>query len=134
MTALVTVAAAHAGFQLTVTSLVYPALASVPPDDWSPAHDRHSRRIIPLVVAAYGGLVLVGMWAAWVSPFGAALAITLAGSAATIVLTGAVAAPLHGRLAAVGPRPELLRRLLLVDRVRALLAVVTLLAAVAAAR
>lgn len=132
-TALLVVAAGHVGLQLTVTTLVYPALAAIRPDDWALAHERHSRRITPLVVLAYGGLVLAGGWVAVSEPFGLALAVALAAAVATIVLTGAVAAPLHGRLGRVGPEPALLGRLLVVDRIRLVLALLTLLAAASAA-
>lgn len=129
--ALLVVAAAHAGFQVTVTVLVYPALASVGSDRWTPAHDRHSRRIAPLVVLLYGGFVVTGVWAAATEPLRTPLVAALALAAGTLLLTGAVAAPLHGRLGADGPRPELLDRLLRVDRARAVLAVLTLVAAAA---
>ena len=131
--ALLVVAATHAGFQLTVTVLVYPALAATPPDDWARAHDRHSRRIAPLVFLVYGGFVVTGVWAVASEPLSTPLAATLVQAAATVLLTGALAAPLHGRLGVEASRPELLRRLLRVDRARAVLAVVTLLTAAAAA-
>ena len=50
----------HAGFQATVTLLVYPALAEVPPERWHDAHQRHSRRIVPLVGLVYVSLALRG--------------------------------------------------------------------------
>lgn len=84
--------AAHAGFQLTVTALVYPALVRVGPEGWQQAHTRHSRAILPLVVLVYGALLV----------------------------TATASAPTHRRL--VTPEPHLLRRLLVVDRVRAGLA------------
>lgn len=131
-TALLVVAAGHAGFQLTVTTMVYPALATTRPEDWSRVHDRHSRAITPLVVLVYGGLVLAGVWTAVSAPLDAWLLLALVSAAATILVTGALAAPLHGRLGAQGQRPELLRRLLTVDRVRLALALLTLLGAVGA--
>lgn len=132
-TALLVVAAGHAGFQVTVTTMVYPALVATRPEDWSRVHDRHSRAIAPLVVLVYGGLVLAGVWAVVAGPLDALLLVALASAAATILVTGAFAAPLHGRLGAQGPRPELLRRLLAVDRVRLVLALLTLLWAAGAA-
>ena len=42
--ALLVSTALHAGFQLTVTFVVYPGLADVQPDRWPVAHARHSRR------------------------------------------------------------------------------------------
>lgn len=129
--ALLAVAAGHAGFQLTVTVLVYPALAAARPEEWEVVHARHSRRITPLVVLAYGGLVLAGAWALTAGPLRPLLVLTLVAAGATVVVTGVSAAPLHGRLGREGPRPELLRRLLVADRVRAVLAVLVLLLALA---
>ena len=77
---LLVVAGAHLGFQLTVSLVVYPALREVDADAWSVAHERHSRRIAPLVGALYVPLVLVlasaavaepeasGTWLALVAP------------------------------------------------------------------
>ena len=115
--------ALHAGFQATVSTLVYPALARVPADRWSAEHDRHSRRITPLVGVVY---VLLAGCTGWLlavdrGPWtyaGAVLALAVA------LVTGAGAAPVHGRL--TGPDPELVARLLRIDRVRAVLAVVLL--------
>jgi hypothetical protein len=132
-TALLVVAAGHAGFQLTVTTMVYPTLAATRPEDWSRVHDRHSRAITPLVVLVYGGLVLTGTWTVVAAPLDAMLLVALAAAAATILVTGAFAAPLHARLGAQGPRSELLLRLLAVDRVRLVLALLTLLWAAGAA-
>ncbi len=56
--ALLVATAVHAGFQLTVSRLVYPALAAVAPAAWEPTHAAHSRRITPLVGLVYG-LVMV---------------------------------------------------------------------------
>jgi len=77
--------------------------------------------------------VVTGVWAVASEPLSTPLAATLVQAAATVLLTGALAAPLHGRLGAEGPRPELLRRLQRVDRARAVLAVMTLLTATATA-
>ena len=52
-------AALHAGFQLTVSVLVYPALLRAEP--FAPAHDRHSRSIVPLVLLVYVALVASGV-------------------------------------------------------------------------
>ena len=106
-------------------------LVATPPHDWERAHARHSRAIVPLVVAAYGALVLAGTWSVVAGPVDALLGATLAAAAATVLLTRAAAAPLHGRLGRTGPDPVLLRRLLVVDRVRAGLAVLVLLGALA---
>ena len=47
----------HLGFQLTVDLVVYPALGEVPREAWFVAHDRHSRRITPVVALIYPPLV-----------------------------------------------------------------------------
>ena len=107
--------ALHAGFQLTVTVIVYPALASTADDDWAEAHARHSRRITPVVALVYGAAVVACVLAASADPStGAWLAV--AGTALAIVVTATVAAPLHGRLDTRDP--ALLARLLAADRVR----------------
>ncbi len=121
--------ALHAGFQLTVTGLVYPVLARVPAASWTEAHARHSRLIVPLVVVTYAGLVAAGAWALLDSPTRLVVAAVLA-AAAAIVVTAVAAAPTHGRLDT--PDPALLRRLLRVDRLRALCALAALALAVAA--
>lgn len=121
----------HAGFQLTVTLVVYPALVRVPGERWDDAHARHSRGIVPLVVLSYG-TVLVACAGALLSRPGPGVWLAAAGSLAAMLVTATLAAPTHGRLAA-GPEPGLLRRLLYVDRLRcagAVLAVVGALAAV----
>ncbi|GAA1476710.1 hypothetical protein GCM10009623_11560 [Nocardioides aestuarii] len=129
---LAVVAGAHAGFQVTVTAMVYPRLAATTASEWDAVHGAHSRRIAPLVVVLYGGLVVAGAWAAYDGAGGVALWVALATAAATVVLTAVRAAPLHGRLGRTGPDPALLAALLRVDRWRAVLALVALGAAVAA--
>ncbi|MBO1756290.1 hypothetical protein [Allobranchiibius sp. CTAmp26] len=118
--------ALHAGFQATVTALVYPALARVPADRWTVEHDRHSRSITPLVGVVYLALAGATVWilAADRGPWSYAGAVLALGVA---LVTGLGAAPLHGRLAS--PDPVLTRRLLRVDRVRAGLAVLLLICA-----
>jgi hypothetical protein len=128
--ALVVAGAVHLGFQLTVTVLVYPSLARVGPDDWSAAHERHSRAIVPLVVLVYGALVLTGSWAL-VSARSPWVLASLIGAGLSLLTTALIAAPLHGRLAA-GPQPELVRRLLRADLVRTLGAFVCLAAGIMA--
>ena len=121
---LLAVTAVHAGFQLTVTWLVYPALVRVPAASWQVEHARHSRRIVPLVgvvyaaalVACTGVLLRGASYADW---------LAVGGTAVALLTTALVAAPLHGRLAP-GSDPVLLRRLLEADRVRAAGAVVAL--------
>ncbi|GEP35728.1 hypothetical protein NSZ01_34960 [Nocardioides szechwanensis] len=128
--AMVVAAALHAGFQLTVTLLVYPVLVSAPTAAWDDAHARHSRLVVPLVLLSYGGLVGAGTWLLAVDRAPAALA-AVAPAAACVLVTALGAAPIHGRLRR--PDPRLLRRLLVVDRVRAGAAVLSVAAAVMAA-
>lgn len=125
--ALLAATALHAGFQLTVTALVYPALVRVPASAWQVEHDRHSRRIVPVVgvvyvaalVACVGVLLTGPTYAEWVA---------VAATGTAIGTTALAAAPMHGRLAG-DPDPVLLKRLLRVDRIRAAAAVVALAAA-----
>jgi hypothetical protein len=126
-TAFVVATAAHAGFQLTVTVLVYPTLVRVAPEQWERAHARHSRGIVPLVVVVYAALVATSL------PFALhhhapAAWLGLAGAWGAMLVTAAAAAPTHARLST--PEPRLLRRLLVVDRGRAGLACLALLGAV----
>ena len=121
--------ALHAGFQLTVTTIVYPALASTPDDDWAEAHARHSRRIAPLVVLVYGAALVACALATAADPSPGTW-MALAGTAVAILVTATVAAPLHGRL----DRRDaaLLARLLVADRVRCAAACVAVAGALAA--
>jgi hypothetical protein len=130
VTAFLAATAAHAGFQLTVTALVYPALARVPADRWVEAHARHSRGIVPLVALVYGALVVTSVPFA-IHHHSAAAWLGLSGAWGAMLVTAVAAAPTHGRL--VTPEPHLLRRLLVVDRVRAGLACVAFVGAVATA-
>ena len=130
--ALAVAAAAHAGFQVTVTALVYPQLAwaaLVAPEAWPQTHARHSRLILPLVALTYAGLVATAVWSLTSDP-GALEVAAIVAAAGCVAVTGTLAAPVHGRLDR--PDPALLRRLLRVDRVRAVLAVATLVLAGAA--
>jgi hypothetical protein len=129
-TALLAATAAHAGFQVTVTALVYPALVRVPSGSWAREHARHSRRITPLVGVVYlavlvtcaGTLLSDPSYGAWVATAGSALALGV---------TAALAAPLHARLGS-DPSPRLMVRLVRVDRLRAAGALVALAGAVLA--
>ncbi len=119
--ALLAAAAVHLGFQLTVTLVVYPALALAP--DWDRAHDAHTRAITPVVVLVYGGLLLATGWAllaTWLDPW---TLLAAAGTGVALLSTALVAGPTHGRLAA-GRDERLLRRLLVADQVRTVGAVV----------
>lgn len=112
---------AHAAFQLTVSTLVYPVLAATPHASWRPAHDRHSRVISVLVVPLYAA-VLVSTGAAVLVAGSAAVWVAAAGAGLALGTTAAVAAPLHGRLGVTGlgdrRRRVLLARLLRADRWR----------------
>jgi hypothetical protein len=129
--ALLTAAAAHLGFQATVTAVVYPALARVPAAQWAPAHRAHSRAITPVVAVVYGALAITGGWALLSGP-GAWTLVALAATAVAVLVTAVAAAPAHGRLGA-GHDPRRIRRLLRADRVRAVAAGAALIAACPAA-
>lgn len=115
--------ALHAGFQLAVTALVYPALLA-DGRDWAARHAAHSRRITPLVGITYVALLAVGV-PALLTDLGWGVGLAALGSAVTLATTAFVAAPLHGRLGR-GWDPDLARRLLVADRVRAVGATVAL--------
>ena len=121
----------HLGFQLTVTALVYPALAATAPDRWREVHDRHSRRITPLVGVAYAAALVTTVGLVVTRP-GAGSGTAVAGTLVAVLVTAVAAAPLHGRLGRAGADPALLRRLLAVDRVRSVGALVALAGAVLA--
>lgn len=122
-------AALHAGFQLTVTGVVYPALATRTAAEWPAAHDRHRRSIAPVVLVVYGALLGTGAWLVASGPSPAGW-LALAATALAFVLTAAGAAPTHGRLES--PTPALLSRLLVVDRMRCAAALAGAVGAVAA--
>ena len=126
--ALVVASALHLGFQLTVTMVVYPALARVDDAEWNLAHTRHSRGITPLVVLTYGALVLSGAWAVLTVSDGgggaAGVVVSVSGSVVAMLTTAAAAAPLHRRLSH-GRDQALVVRLLRADRLRAAGAVVS---------
>jgi hypothetical protein len=122
----------HAGFQATVTLLVYPALAEVPAPQWERAHDRHSRRITPLVGVVYAAVVLGCVGAVVSDPTRATLWVAALASAAALLVTALRAAPLHGRLGS-GRDQQLVGRLLAADRLRLGLALLAFGAALLAA-
>ncbi|QWC86426.1 hypothetical protein KLP28_07020 [Nocardioidaceae bacterium] len=117
----------HAGFQLTVTLVVYPALADVPAAQWSSAHARHSRRIAPVVGLVYVPLALVcaavlltqvGLIADGSDGFARVAALVAVAAAGGAALTTALGpARVHGRLGE-GHDQVLVRRLVVQDRVR----------------
>jgi hypothetical protein len=128
-TAFLAAAGVHAGFQATVTLVVYPALSHVRAAHWRQAHDRHAREVRPLVAVAYLALTATGAW--WVATDWSMLAVIAVVLAALSMATTAVlAAPLHRRL--VKRDDAALTRLLSVDRARTVLAFAALGVAVAA--
>ncbi len=129
--ALVAATALHAGFQLVVTLLVYPALAESPAATWTRAHAAHSRRITPVVAVVYAGLVAAGTVVVLDGP-SPAQTLAVAASGLALVVTAAVAAPAHGRLGE-SKDPDVLRRLLRADRLRCGAAVVSAASALAGA-
>jgi Domain of unknown function (DUF1772) len=128
-TAFVAAAAVHAGFQATVTLVVYPTLSHVRAAHWRQAHDRHSHQILPLVAVIYAALAATGAW--WLATdwsILAAGAVVLAALAAAVTLV--VAAPLHRRL--VRRDDAVLGRLLGADKARTVLALASVAVAIAA--
>lgn len=132
LVALVAATAVHAGFQLTITSVVYPALSRVAADRFDAAHAAHSRSIVPVVALSYTALAAAGLWAVLAVPSSAWVWVAVVGALTAGLTTALVAAPTHGALSR-GRSPELVRRLLVADRVRTLGAVFALAAAVGAA-
>ena len=119
LVALLAAATLHLGFQLTVTCLVYPALARTDETRWSAAHDAHSRAIVPLVVLTYASLITTLAWAWVTSGSSVGLLLATAGTALTFATTAFVAAPTHARLGREGKSDNAIRHLLRSDRVRA---------------
>lgn len=132
LVALVAATAVHAGFQLTVTSVVYPALSRVPADRFEETHGAHSRSIVPVVALSYSMLLAAVLWAVLALPSSLWVWVAAVGALSAGLTTALVAAPTHGALARER-RPELMQRLLVADRVRSVGAVVALTGAVAAA-
>jgi len=132
--ALLVSTALHAGFQLTVTLVVYPALADVQPNLWAAAHARHSRRITPLVALVYGAAltccvgVLINSGGNTTTQL-AGMVIAIAGTVAAIAVTASCAGPTHRRLSS-DLDPVLMRKLISCDRWRTVAAVLALVGAV----
>ena len=128
---LLVVAAVHAGFQLTVDLVVYPALSDVAPERWVTAHRGHTRRITPLVALVYPALVVSVAWVAVLRPHHAGTWVAVAGAGLAVAATAVSAGPAHGRLATsdVSERTTLLRTLARADRVRTAGALVCLVGA-----
>jgi len=119
-------AGAHLGFQLTVDRVVYPALSDVEPDAWRRAHERHSRRITPVVGLVYPPLVLTAGWSVVADAGSAGAWLAALGAALSVATTAARAAPLHVRLsdAPAAERRDLLVGLRRADHARTAGAVV----------
>ncbi len=131
LVALLVSAALHAGFQLTVTALAYPALARVAPARWPAAHQAHSRAIAPVVALLYLALVATCGWSLVAAGPDLWMVLTVAAAGSALLLTALWAGPLHSRLGRCHD-PQVLQRLLLVDRCRTVAALACLAAALAA--
>ncbi len=94
---LVAATALHAGFQLVVTALVYPAFAETPVGEWPARHAAHSRRITPVVGLVYGWL-FVAVILAVTDGLSAWRGVAVAASAVAVLATAFCAAPAHARL------------------------------------
>jgi hypothetical protein len=128
-TAFLTAASAHAGFQATVTLVVYPTLSHVRSAHWRQAHDRHLHEMRPVVVAAYLALVATAVW--WLADDWSAIAVVAVVLALlSIAVTAVLAAPLHRRL--VKRDDATVARLLTVDRWRTGFAVAAVAVTIAA--
>ncbi|QKE83292.1 hypothetical protein [Arthrobacter sp. NEB 688] len=132
LVALAAVAAWHAAFQLAVSTLAYPTLLEQPADRFADAHDRHSRRVLVLVVPTYAAVLGAAGWALASGPRTAAVLMAVALQGVVLLLTALLAAPTHGALGRRGRTPALARRLRTVDAARSVTAVAGLVAAVAA--
>lgn len=128
--ALVVATALHAGFQMVVTLLVYPAFADVPVDHWRRYHRDHTRRITGIVGVVYALLAAATGWVAVAGPRNAGTLAAIGLAAVAVLTTAVVAAPAHRRLSAERGEADLLR-LLRADRVRFVAALVAAAAAVA---
>jgi hypothetical protein len=130
LVALTAAAALHAGFQATVTALVYPALLR-DDHDWVRRHAAHGRRIVPLVVVTYGVLLLSVARVLSSGPASLSVWVAAGAFAVILVLTALGAAPRHGRLGR-GYNADVAAGLSRVDHWRCALAVAVLAAAVTA--
>ncbi|MBT9256884.1 hypothetical protein KMZ32_12880 [Phycicoccus sp. MAQZ13P-2] len=132
LVALAAVAAWHAAFQLAVSTLAYPTLLEQPVDRFAAAHDRHSRRVLVLVVPTYAAVLGAVVWAVAAGPRTPAVLLAVALQGVVLLLTALLAAPTHGALGREGRTPALARRLRAVDAARSVTALAGLVAAVAA--
>jgi len=118
-TAFLVAGSAYAGFQATVTAVVYPTLSHVRAAHWRQAHDRETRAVRPLVAASSVAVAATAAW--WLATSWSILAVVAVALAAlSLAITAVVAAPLHRRL--VKRDDQALTRLLGVDKARTVLA------------
>lgn len=129
---LAVVAALHAGFQGTVSTVVYPALAKVEPGEWQVKQEAHRYAIVPMVGVCYLGALGALAWCLVTDVTSIGVWVALAGFALSMGTTALVAAPTHGKLMA-GHDAALVSRLLRSDWVRTIGAVIALVGAVGAA-
>ena len=119
VTALLLAATAlHLGFQLVVTTLVYPALLGAPQERWALEHDAHRRRTTPVVAVVYGLLAVACAAVLLTGPRDAWSLLAVGACAAVVVVTATTAGPAHGALAARGRSERLVRRLRRADALR----------------
>lgn len=122
---LVVVTAVHAGFQGTVSTVVYPALARLEPEEWLPKQDAHRYAIVPMVGICYLGALAALGWSFLKHSDSSGVWIAVVGFAISMGTTAFVAAPTHGKLMARHDR-ALVGRLIWSDWVRTLGAMVAL--------
>jgi hypothetical protein len=118
------VVAAYAGFQWTVRVLVYPQFAAVPPAAFAAYERAHQQRVSRVVGPLFAAQAVTTGWLLADRPAGTPLALVVAAAGlygALLLVTGAVAVPLHRRLDA-GWDTVAHRRLLRVDALRVALA------------
>ena len=125
--ALLVIAGVHAGFQGTVSTVVYPALARLDAGEWLAKQESHRYAVVPMVGICYlGGLIATGWCLATVPTLG--VWVAAAGFAISMGTTALVAAPTHAKLMA-GHDSGLVRRLLWSDWLRTVGAVIALVGA-----
>ena len=129
--ALAAASALHAGFQIVVTAVVYPAFAEVPEPDWVRHHAAEGRRIVGPVAIVYAAVLGAVAWAVVDGPSTAGW-VAVGANAVAVLLTATVAAPAHLRLAKART-PAVLRRLRLADAGRTGAALVAAVSAYVAA-
>lgn len=130
--ALAVLAGWHAAFQATVTAIVYPTLIEQPTRGFERAHERHSRRIVILVVPTYAVVLAVCAWRLLAGDLDVSTLVAVAAQGVALGSTAVLAAPTHAALGRRGPVPVLLTRLRWADGLRTVAALVGLGAALLA--